>query len=104
MSKKLKFKEDKGMYRLLLTHAEVELIATLVQHVRLSGDGDVYKDAAADLCELFGTTEDFDCYVLDTVINVGSTVDEDGHTTIEAEDAIVNSYCSGSCSGCICGD
>jgi hypothetical protein len=104
MAKKLKFKSDTGLYRLNLTHTEVQLIAALVQQVRLGDDGDIYKDAALELCELFGSTEDFDCSYLDNVITIGSSVDRDGHTTIEAEEAMFESGCSGNCPGCSCGD
>ena len=82
MSKKLKYKEKTGLYRLNLTHAEVELIAALVQQVRLGTD-DTYQNAALSLCEVFGATEDFDCDVLDSVIRVGSSLDAEGDTTIE---------------------
>ena len=104
MSKKLKFKEKTGLYRLNLTHAEVELVAALVQQVRL-GSNDEYQNAALALCELFGSTEDFDCSVLDDVITIGSSIDKDGHTTIEVEEARFQSMgCQGNCPGCGCGD
>lgn len=106
MAKKLKFKESTGLYRLNLTHTELELVAALVQQVRLGDDGDCYKDAALELCELFGNTEDFDCSVLDAVITVGSSIDKHGDTTIEVEEARFGSVngCNGNCPGCSCGD
>jgi hypothetical protein len=104
MSKKLKYKEDKCIYRLNLTHTEVELIAALVQQVRL-GSGDIYKEVAFNLCELFGSTEDFNCSVLDSHITVGSSIDKGGYTTIEVEEAAFQGMgCQGCCSGCSCGD
>jgi hypothetical protein len=102
MSKKLKYKEKTGLYRLNLTHAEVELIAALVQHVRLGND-DTYHDAALNLCEVFGETEDFDCNMLDGVIHIGSSLDAEGDTTIEANEKS-QAPCRGGCKGCSCSD
>ena len=102
MSKKLKYKEKTGLYRLNLTHAEVELIAALVQQVRL-GNPDTYQEAALNLCEVFGATEDFDCSTLDSVIHIGSSLDAEGDTTIEVSEKS-QAGCRGSCKGCSCGD
>lgn len=85
-----KFKVVKGdLFRLTLTAEELELIMALVSRVRLSTDGDAYKDAAYNLNSLFD--EEFGLSYDNDNVDVGATITQnpDGSidTTLEVSES-----------------
>ena len=84
----LKYKEGKGIYRLNLTHAQAELIATLIANVRLGTD-DVYQEAAYELATIFREHGDFDDEVLSNSIHFDVTPETKSETpTIEISEKV----------------
>ena len=81
---KLKFKKDKGLYRLHLTHTELELIAVLVRHVRLGNDD--YQNAALDLIQTFDENPDLVHEDLSSYIHFDVTPET------EHEDSVIEIY------------
>jgi len=100
---KLKYKPSKGQYRLYLTNVEAELLAFLLQHVRL-GKGDEYKEAALDLCQAFRETDEFEFSELEHYmsLSVSDTESEGPGITVSELHQNENDHgdtCCGKCSG-----
>jgi hypothetical protein len=80
--KKLKFKENIEMYRLLLTEEEMVLVNALVSRCRLGDDGDSFKDAAFNLNAAF--EEEFGSYSFgEDDIEVGATITQNPDGSID---------------------
>lgn len=97
MKQKLKYKEKSGLYRLYLTQTELKLIANLIYSVRLDSEGDKYKDAAFDLCEVFAQ-DGLDSIDIEEDMNFSVTPEtkyEDA--TIEISEKEGKDCCGGCC-------
>ena len=79
--RKLKYKEDVEMYRLLLTEEEMVLVNALVSRCRLGTDGDSFKDAAFNLNAVF--EEELGNYFGDGDIEVGATITQNPDGTVD---------------------
>ena len=91
MSKKLKFKKEKGLYRFHLTHDELVLIAKFMTHVRL-GDGR-YAEAAGGILEGIANLDEgiYDEASSNIVFQVGiETADGDDYSAvIKGEESVI---------------
>jgi len=79
--RKLKYKEDVEMYRLLLTEEEMVLVNALVSRCRLGTDGDSFKDAAFNLNAVF--EEELGNYFGQDDIEVGATITQNPDGTVD---------------------
>jgi len=79
--RKLKYKEDVEMYRLLLTEEELVLVNALVSRCRLGSDNDVFKEAAFNLIGLF--EEELGIYFGDSDIKVGATITQNPDGSVD---------------------
>jgi len=79
--RKLKYKEDVEMYRLLLTEEEMVLVNALVSRCRLGTDGDSFKDAAFNLNAVF--EEELGNYFGEDDIEVGATITQNTDGSID---------------------
>jgi hypothetical protein len=100
MKLKLKHKPKSGLYRLNLTETELELIANLVYSVRLGGEGDKYKDAAFDLCGVFGEVG-LNSIDLEEEMNFSVTPETEYESAIIEISEKEGKGCCGGC-GCDC--
>jgi hypothetical protein len=80
--KKLKFKENIEMYRLLLTEEEMVLVNALVSRCRLGDDGDSFKEAAYQLNAAFEEEFGTHCFGEDD-IEVGATITQNPDGSID---------------------